>query len=392
MPLPAYEQVLKAAHTFNLLDARGAISVTERAAYIGRIRTLARERRAGLSRQSRERLGFPMAPRAWADEVLAQLAKKAACMSTTNLLVELLAEELPPKALTKLGEAFAASDRSRPAGRTACSTADSARDAVSPRRAAWRCMLPALPAKAAGHAGAAKADAGRASALDAAGKPTPALLKKLAALGPMRRSCRRSSASMDGKAEYLFLRQHGHGRDARRRSADGAGRGAEQTADPQGDDATSWRDGWSSVNFVRPVHGLIAAARQRRRAGAACSASTPAATTQGHRFMRAGADRASADADAYASTLESEGTVIASFAARRADHRDAARCRGRERRRCSRCEDDALLDEVTALVERPERADAASFEPEFLDVPQECLILTMKANQKYFPLLDATAS
>jgi glycyl-tRNA synthetase alpha chain len=74
LALPAYEQVLKAAHNFNLLDARGAISVTERAAYIGRIRDLARKvARSYLD--SRARLGFPMAPKAWSDEVLADLAK-----------------------------------------------------------------------------------------------------------------------------------------------------------------------------------------------------------------------------------------------------------------------------------------------------------------------------
>jgi glycyl-tRNA synthetase alpha chain len=74
LALPAYEQVLKSAHSFNLLDARGAISVTERAAYIGRIRDLAR----GVARNyvdSRARLGFPMAPAAWREEVLAELAK-----------------------------------------------------------------------------------------------------------------------------------------------------------------------------------------------------------------------------------------------------------------------------------------------------------------------------
>ncbi len=71
LALPAYEQLLKAAHTFNLLDARGAISVTERAAYIGRIRNLARAV-AQSYRESRLRLGFPMAPRAWAEEVRKQ--------------------------------------------------------------------------------------------------------------------------------------------------------------------------------------------------------------------------------------------------------------------------------------------------------------------------------
>ena len=73
LALPAYEQVLKAAHTFNLLDARGAISVTERAAYIGRIRNLARAV-AQSYYESRERLGFPLAPAEW----VAQIEKKAA--------------------------------------------------------------------------------------------------------------------------------------------------------------------------------------------------------------------------------------------------------------------------------------------------------------------------
>ena len=77
LALPAYEQLLKAAHTFNLLDARGAISVTERAGYIGRIRTLARAV-AQSYLDSRQRLGFPLAPRAWADEVVAMRAKQAA--------------------------------------------------------------------------------------------------------------------------------------------------------------------------------------------------------------------------------------------------------------------------------------------------------------------------
>jgi glycyl-tRNA synthetase alpha chain len=76
LALPAYEQVLKAAHTFNLLDARGAISVTERAAYIGRIRNLARAV-AQSYLDSRARLGFPMAPREWADEVLAAAGEES---------------------------------------------------------------------------------------------------------------------------------------------------------------------------------------------------------------------------------------------------------------------------------------------------------------------------
>jgi len=76
LALPAYEQILKAAHSFNLLDARGAISVTERAAYIGRIRNLARAVAQSYF-ESRERLGFPMAPREWVAQ-MAQTTKKAA--------------------------------------------------------------------------------------------------------------------------------------------------------------------------------------------------------------------------------------------------------------------------------------------------------------------------
>ena len=77
LALPAYEQLLKAGHSFNLLDARGAISVTERAGTIGRIRNLARAV-AQSYLDSRARLGFPMAPKAWADDVVAALAKNAA--------------------------------------------------------------------------------------------------------------------------------------------------------------------------------------------------------------------------------------------------------------------------------------------------------------------------
>ena len=77
LALPAYEQLLKAGHSFNLLDARGAISVTERAGYIGRIRNLARAVAASYL-DSRARLGFPMAPKAWADEVVEQLTNKKA--------------------------------------------------------------------------------------------------------------------------------------------------------------------------------------------------------------------------------------------------------------------------------------------------------------------------
>ena len=83
LALTAYEQLLKAGHSFNLLDARGAISVTERAAYIGRIRNLARSV-AQSYLDSRARLGFPMAPQRWAEEAIAQLAAKASAVTSTS--------------------------------------------------------------------------------------------------------------------------------------------------------------------------------------------------------------------------------------------------------------------------------------------------------------------
>ena len=86
LALPAYEQMLKAAHSFNLLDARGAISVTERAAYIGRIRNVSRSV-AQSYLDSRARLGFPMAPREWANETIAKLAPRAAGASSPGAAV-----------------------------------------------------------------------------------------------------------------------------------------------------------------------------------------------------------------------------------------------------------------------------------------------------------------
>jgi glycyl-tRNA synthetase beta chain len=112
-------------------------------------------------------------------------------------------------------------------------------------------------------------------------------------------------------------------------------------------------------------------------------------TTQGHRFEAAVSPVVIANADAYADTLARDGAVIASFDARRAEiARQLAAAAEQVGGGCRPIEDDALLDEVTALVERP-NVLVCTFEAQFLDVPQECLILTMKANQKYFPLLDA---
>jgi glycyl-tRNA synthetase beta chain len=155
--------------------------------------------------------------------------------------------------------------------------------------------------------------------------------------------------------------------------------------------------GWSSVNFVRPAHSLIALH------GAAvvpikALGLTAGNITQGHRFEAKVSPVVLQHADQYAETLKNEGSVIASFAERRAEivrQLQAAAAKagngddGKSHAALRPIEDEALLDEVTALVERP-NVLTCQFETEFLGVPQECLILTMKANQKYFPLIDAS--
>ncbi|MFN8955055.1 MAG: glycine--tRNA ligase subunit beta [Burkholderiales bacterium] len=147
--------------------------------------------------------------------------------------------------------------------------------------------------------------------------------------------------------------------------------------------------GWSSVNFVRPAHSLIAlhgsTVVQVKALGL-----TAGNRTQGHRFEAKVSPVVLQHADQYAETLKNDGSVIASFAERRAEivrqlQAAAAKVGGG----CQPVEDEALLDEVTALVERP-NVLTCQFETEFLGVPQECLILTMKANQKYFPLIDTS--
>ncbi|MDB5845574.1 MAG: glycyl-tRNA synthetase beta chain, partial [Polaromonas sp.] len=146
--------------------------------------------------------------------------------------------------------------------------------------------------------------------------------------------------------------------------------------------------GWTSVNFVRPAHGLVALHGSTVVPVKALGLKA-GNTTHGHRFEAAVDPVVLRDADSYAVTMEIDGAVIVSFAQRKAEIarqlQDAAAELGGG---VQPIEDDALLDEVTALVERP-NVLVCEFEKEFLDVPQECLILTMKANQKYFPLLDA---
>ena len=313
-------------------------------------------------------------------------------MTTQNLLVELFVEELPPKALNKLGQGFSSvlAEQLKAQGLAAADAAVTA--FASPRRLAAH--VTGVLAQAADKAVQQKLMPVSVG-LDASGNATPALLKKLQALGADVSNPAAAVAALkrapDGKADALFY--------------DSVAKGASLAAGLQKalDEALAKLPipkvmqyqletdcelpGWSSVNFVRPAHSLIALHGSTVVPVKALGLSA-GNSTQGHRFEAKVPTVVVPHADQYAEVLKNDGAVIASFAERRSEivrqlQAAAAKVGGGVRP----IEDEALLDEVTALVERP-NVLVCEFEKEFLDVPQECLILTMKANQKYFPLLD----
>lgn len=299
-----------------------------------------------------------------------------------NLLVELFVEELPPKALKKLGESFAGTlaaslKASGLAGAEAAVT-----PFASPRRLAVH--VTGVADKAADRAVQQKLMP-VAVALTADGQPTPALLKKLAAVGADVSVVPQLKRQPDGKAEALFLDSVVAGATL----ADGLQKALDEAlAKLPIPKVMGYQlaDGWTSVNFVRPAHGLVAL-HGADVVPVATLGLTAGRTTTGHRFEAANPTVTLRDADSYADQLVGEGAVIPGFDARRAEIvRQLADAAAKES--LKPIDDDALLDEVTALVERP-NVLTCQFEKEFLGVPQECLILTMKANQKYFPLLDA---
>ncbi|MFZ5483078.1 MAG: glycine--tRNA ligase subunit beta [Pseudomonadota bacterium] len=305
-------------------------------------------------------------------------------MSSKNLLVELFVEELPPKALKKLGEAFSATlfDTLKAQGLTAADSVVMAY--ASPRR------LAAHISHVAGQA-ADKPVSQKlmpvSVGLDAAGNATPALLKKLGALGLDAAAVAQLKREGEGKNETLFFDSMVKGATL----ADGLQKAIEDALArlPIPKMMTyQLADGWTSVNFVRPAHALVAL-HGADVVPVSVLGLTAGRATQGHRFEAASATVVIEHADSYAAQMEAEGAVIPGFEARRDEiarqlDEAAAKIGGGVRP----TEDAALLDEVTALVERP-NVLVCQFEEAFLQVPQECLILTMKANQKYFPLLDA---
>ncbi|ALS59169.1 glycine--tRNA ligase subunit beta [Pandoraea norimbergensis] len=300
-------------------------------------------------------------------------------MSTAQrtLLVELLTEELPPKALARLGDAFADGIANGLRSRGLTTDASVVTPYATPRRLAVTIthVLERAPDAT------IRAKVLPVSvALDANGNPTPPLAKKLAAMGFADLPVASLERAMDGKAEAFF-----HTYTAAGAQLAGALQASlDETLGklPIPKVMSYQRPDGETVQFVRPVHGLIALHGDTLVPATAIGL-TSGNKTLGHRFLSNG-EVVIHNADEYAATLLDEGKVYASYTARR----DAIR----EQLLAAAGNDhvvmpDALLDEVTALVEWP-AVYACHFESEFLAVPQECLILTMQTNQKYFALTD----
>jgi len=282
------------------------------------------------------------------------------------LLVELLTEELPPKSLRALAEAF----RDRLAD-------DLAKAQLAPRDAAARSY--ATPRRLA------------------------VLVPRVASTGEDRETeVTGPSAKAPAQAIEGFARKHGVSVASleRRTTPKGEvvvarvkakGQVLEQVLAPLVEEALKslpipkvMRWGAGDAQFVRPVHGLVMMHGKRVVPGKVLGLESTN-RTQGHRFMGKGA-LTLADAAEYEARLRDEGMVIADFAARREEiERQLKAAAGREKAALGAHED--LLDEVSALVEHPS-VYAGSFDAAYLEVPQECLILTMRQNQKYFPLFD----
>ena len=334
LPLPAYDKVLKASHTFNLLDARHAIGVTERARYIGRVRALAARGGGRVLRQSRATGISPRRARWSAPMPEAPIA---------NLLVEIGTEELPPQSLRRLGEAFAGKCVAALADVQLLTRPDGFKWYATPRRlAVWipevRSAQPDQVVERRGPAvTAAFGDDGQATA---------------AARG-FAKSCGVEVEQLDrlktDKGEWLAYRMQRRGETADALIPQCLGQAVRQLP-------ISKRMRWGDLEaeFVRPVHWLVVMHGERTIPAELLSVQS-GASTRGHRFSSVG-ELPLSHADEYESVLSSEGSVVVDFEARKSRIQGqvealAADCGGTLRG------DDDLLEQVTGLGGMAARAD-----------------------------------
>ena len=235
-------------------------------------------------------------------------------MTTKNLLVELFVEELPPKALRALGEAFAEAVSDGLVGQRLKQSARDWTAYASPRRLAVH--VPKVAEHAADRAESIKLMPVSVG-LDADGRATPALLKKLAALGADASAVATLKRQLDGKAEALFLERTVRGATLAEGLQSALDEAIARLPIPK---VMQYQlaDGWTSVNFVRPAHGLVAL-HGANLVPVRVLGLEAARHTQGHRFEAQMTPVMLQDADHYARQLEEQGAVIASFAARRGE-------------------------------------------------------------------------
>ena len=313
-------------------------------------------------------------------------------MTIAPLLVELFTEELPPKALPRLMQAFADELAAALAADGVVAPEAQTEAFASPRRLA--CRLSAVMSQA-----PARTVREKLMPLSVAragdGTPSAALRKKLASLGREHLANvafgtivdgEALSVEHDGKAEAVFLTGTRPGKAIAEAAPAALERAIARLPIPK---VMTYQlaDAVTDVRFVRPVHGLVVMHGETVLPARAFGLQA-GNITHGHRFQ--GAHNIEIDtASRYDELLRHYGKVEPSFARRRAMIEEAlereAMTLGASLGPREDCAD--LLDEVTALVEWP-TVYACTFDAEFLDVPQECLILTMKTNQRYFPLFD----
>jgi len=303
------------------------------------------------------------------------------------LLVELLCEELPPKALGRLGAAFAAGIVSGLKARKLVSEDAAYEVFATPRRLGV--LIATVAAKAADEAVETKLVPASVG-IGADGSMTEALKKRLIPFGDPVELFTRVSQRADGKQEMLFLKRMASGQVLERALTEALEESIEKLPIPK---LMSYQleDGRTTVKFVRPAHGLVALHGTGVVALHDILGLSSGRETRGHRFQGAKIIKLTR-ADDYERALKEEGSVIASFAKRREAILEQLQAAGKGLGSLGAADGyEALLDEVTALVEKP-TVYVGTFDAEFLAVPAECLVLTMRQNQKYFPLFDAAGA
>ena len=297
----------------------------------------------------------------------------------TSLLVELQTEELPPKALKKLSEAFAQNLTKSLASQHFLEEGSQTTVFGSPRRLA--ALVTKVLAKSPDQAFKQKLVPVKVG-LDADGNPTPALEKKMKALGIVAdvKSLKRVD---DGKNEQLFYEGIRPGIELAQGLQTALDAAAFNLPIPK---VMHYQlaDGQTTVSFVRPAKHLVALYGEEVVPVSLLGLNADRVTS-GHRFHTQGLISLRT-ADGYEEQMMTEGKVMPSFAKRREKIVHDVTEGAREIHGEAIMPED-LIDEVTALTEWPVIYQS-SFEEEFLKVPQECLILTMQQNQKYFAVQD----